>query len=186
MPPDRPRGGVMLAAEPYMIAFRILHILGGVIWVGSTFLLTVFIGPAAAEVGPSAGPLMHKLVVDRRVTQTITTIAIVTVAAGVFVYWHNVEIADSLGDFLDTSFGLVLTIGAVSGIAAAFWGSLQVGRKIDHLVEFTDRAIPADGPPPPDVVAELDRRGAELKRNGIVDLLLQLVAVLAMSTARYW
>ena len=176
----------MLAAEPYMIVFRILHILGGVIWVGSTFLLTVFIGPAASEVGPSAGPLMHTLVVDRRVTQAITTIAIVTVAAGVFVYWHNVQVAGSLGDFVGTDFGLVLTIGAVSGIAAAFWGSLLVGRKIDHLVEFTDRPIPVEGPPPAEVVAELERRGAELKRNGIVDLLLQLIAVLAMSTARYW
>ena len=176
----------MLAAEPYMIVFRILHILGGVIWVGSTFLLTVFIGPAASVVGPSAGPLMHTLVVDRRVTQTITTIAIVTVTAGVFVYWHNVQVFGSLRDFVGTNFGLVLTVGAVAGIAAAFWGSLQVGRKIDHLVEFTDRAIPADGPPATDVVAELDRRGAELKRNGIVDLVLQLVAVLAMSTARYW
>jgi uncharacterized membrane protein len=176
----------MLAAEPYMIVFRLLHILGGVLWVGSTFLLTVFIGPAAAEVGPSAGPLMHKLVVDRRVTYAITTIAILTVAAGVLVYWHDVQIAGSLGAFLDTDFGLVLTVGAVCGIAAMFWGSLQVGRKIDHLVVFTDRAIPAQGPPPPDVVAELDRRGAELKRNSIVDLLLQLVAVIAMSTARYW
>jgi hypothetical protein len=32
----------------------------------------------------------------------------------------------------------------------------------------------------------MDRRGAQLRRNGAIDLLLQLGAVIAMSTARYW
>jgi uncharacterized membrane protein len=176
----------VLAAEPYMLAFRILHIVGGVLWVGSTFLLSVFIGPSVAEVGPSAGPLMHKLVVDRRVTQVITTLAIVTVVAGGFVYWHNVDIAGSFGDFLGTEFGLVLTIGAVLGITAMFWGITQVGNEIERMVHYADGAMPAEGPPPSDVIAELDRRGARLKTNSIIDLLLQLGAVIAMSTARYW
>lgn len=176
----------MLAAEPYMLVFRILHIVGGVLWVGSTFMLSVFLGPSVAEVGPSAGPLMHKLVVERRVTQVITAIAIVTVVAGGFVYWHNVQIAGSLGDFVDTTFGLVLTVGAVLGIAAMFWGISRVGNKIEQMVHYADGAMPVEGPPPPEVVAELDRRGATLKRDSIVDLALQLGAVLAMSTARYW
>ena len=176
----------MLAAEPYMLVFRILHIVGGVLWVGSTFMLSVFLGPSVAEVGPSAGPLMHKLVVERRVTQVITAIAIVTVVAGGFVYWHNVQIAGSLGDFVDTTFGLVLTVGAVLGIAAMFWGISRVGNKIEQMVHYADGAMPVEGPPPREVVAELDRRGATLKRDSIVDLALQLGAVLAMSTARYW
>jgi uncharacterized membrane protein len=169
-----------------MIVFRFLHILGGVIWVGSTFLLTVFIGPSAAELGPAAGPILHKLVVERRVTQVITSVAIVTVTAGLFVYWHDMEIAGGLGDFVGTNFGLVLTIGALFGIAAAIWGSTKVGAKIEQMVHYADGAMPAEGPPPADVVAELDRRGAQLKMNGIIDLVLQLSAVIAMSTARYW
>jgi uncharacterized membrane protein len=176
----------MLAAEPYMIVFRILHIVGGVLWVGSTFLLTVFIGPSVAEVGPSAGPLMHKLIVERRATQVITTIAIVTVVAGGFVYLHNVDVYGSLGSFVESPFGLVLTIGAVLGVTAMFWGITQVGHRIEQMVRYADGAMPADGPPPPEVVAELDRRGAQLKTNSIVDLMLQLGAVVAMSTARYW
>jgi uncharacterized membrane protein len=175
----------MLAAEPYMIVFRVIHIVGGVLWVGSTFLLSVFIGPSVAEVGPSAGPLMHKLVVERRVTQVITTIAIVTVVAGGFTYWHNVDVL-GWDDFIGSDFGLVLTIGAVLGITAMFWGITRVGNKIEQMVHYADGAMPAEGPPPPEVVAELDRRDATLKRDSIIDLVLQLGAVLAMSTARYW
>ena len=43
----------MIAAEPFMIVFRFLHILAGVLWVGSAFLFVGFIGPSAAEAGPS-------------------------------------------------------------------------------------------------------------------------------------
>ena len=176
----------MLAAEPYMIVFRFLHIAGGVIWVGSTFLLTLFIGPSAAELGPDAGPMLHKLVVEKRATQVITTIAIITVSAGLFVYWHDWQVVGSLGDFVGTDFGLALTIGAVFGIAAAIWGSTKVGAKIEQMVHYADRAMPAEGPPPAEVIAELDRRGARLKTNSIIDLALQLGAVIMMSTARYW
>ena len=175
----------MLAAEPYMLVFRILHIVGGVLWVGSTFMLSVFLGPSVAEVGPSAGPLMHKLVVERRVTQVITTIAIVTVVAGGFVYWHNVDVL-GWDAFIGSDFGLVLTIGAVLGITAMFWGITRVGNKIEQMVRYADGAMAAGGSPPPEVVVELDRRGATLKRDSIVDLALQLGAVIAMSTARYW
>ena len=176
----------MLAAEPYMLVFRILHIVGGILWVGSTFFLSVFLGPTVAEVGPSAGPLMHKLVVERRVTKVITTIAIVTVVAGGFAYWHNVDVYGSLGNFVGSTFGLVLTIGAVLGITAMFWGITRVGNKIEQMVHYAAGAMPAEGPPPPEVVAELDRRGLTLKRDSIIDLVIQLGAVLAMSTARYW
>jgi hypothetical protein len=169
-----------------MLVFRFLHIAGGVLWVGSTFLFTAFIGPAAAAVGPSAGPLLHQLVVQQKVTKVITGLAVVTVAAGGFVYWHDLQIAGSLGDFVDSDFGLALTIGAILGTIALFWGSFQVGAKIDQMVAFAGSALTAQGPPPPEVVAEMDRRGAQLKTNGIIDLLLQLGAVVAMSTARYW
>jgi hypothetical protein len=108
------------------------------------------------------------------------------VAAGGFVYWHDLQIAGSLGDFVGTDFGLALTIGGALGITAMFWGITQVGEKIEQMVAFAGGALTAEGSPPAEVVTEMDRRGAQLRRNGAIDLLLQLGAVIAMSTARYW
>jgi hypothetical protein len=176
----------VLAAEPYMLVFRVLHIGGGVLWVGSTFLFSAFIGRAAAAVGPAAGPMLHQLVVEEKVTKAITGLSVVTVAAGGFVYWHDLQIAGSLADFVGTDFGLALTIGAALGITAMFWGISQVGQKIEQMVAFAGTALTAEGPPDPEVVEEMDRRGARLRTNGVIDLLLQLGAVIAMSTARYW
>jgi uncharacterized membrane protein len=56
----------MIAAEPFMIVFRFLHILAGVLWVGSAFQFVLFIGPSANEVGPSAGPLLTAAVKKRK------------------------------------------------------------------------------------------------------------------------
>jgi len=42
----------MIAAVPFMLVFRFLHILAGVLWVGSAFLFVGFIGPSAVDVGP--------------------------------------------------------------------------------------------------------------------------------------
>jgi hypothetical protein len=125
-------------------------------------------------------------VVEQKVTKAITGISVVTVAAGGFVYWHDLQIAGSLGDFVGTDFGLALTIGAVLGIIAMFWGFFQVGEKVEAMVAFAGSALTVEGHPPPEFVTEMDRRGAQLRTNGIVDLLLQLGAVIAMSTARYW
>lgn len=77
-------------------------------------------------------------------------------------------------------------IGAALGIIAAIWGYLQVGEKVEEMVEFTGGAMTDAGLPTPETVAELERRGAQLRTNGIIDLLFQPGAVIAMSTARYW
>jgi hypothetical protein len=70
----------MIAAEPFMLVFRFLHIVTGVAWVGSAFLFVGFIGPSAAEVGPSALPLLTAAVkkrADRLEQSRPTPIAIV-------------------------------------------------------------------------------------------------------------
>jgi hypothetical protein len=72
----------LVAAMPFMLVFRFLHVVAGVLWVGSAFLFVGFIGPSAAEVGPSAGPLLHAVVKKRKVTKVITGLAAITVVAG--------------------------------------------------------------------------------------------------------
>jgi uncharacterized membrane protein len=68
----------MLAAEGFELLFRTLHITAGVAWAGSAFLFTVFIEPAAAKLGPAAGPFMEETIGRRKVPEIITSIAAVT------------------------------------------------------------------------------------------------------------
>jgi hypothetical protein len=119
-----------------------------VLWVGSAFLFVAFIGPSAAEVGPSAGPLLTDAVKKRKVANVISGLGMTTAAAGWVMWFRDMGLYDSLGDSLTPHFGFVLTIGGV--------------------------------------LATIERITKALEANGKLDLLLLLLAVTAMSTARYW
>ena len=72
----------MIAAQPLMLVLRFLHIVSGALWVGSAFLFVGFIGPSAAEVGPSAGPLLSVAVRKRKAAKVITWLGATTVIVG--------------------------------------------------------------------------------------------------------
>jgi uncharacterized membrane protein len=173
-------------ADGFMLVFRLLHIVAGVLWVGSAFLFTAFIGPSAAEVGPSAGPLFSVLVHKRKVPKVISGLAGVTVLAGWIMWLHNMSLYGGLGNWLDSTFGRVLTIGAVFATAAMFLGEFGVGKNVERLVALGDQVAAGGGQPTPEQGAAMGRIQHTLMLAGKPDLALLLIAVAAMSTARYW
>ena len=176
----------MLATSPLMIVLRFLHIVSGALWVGSAFLFVGFIGPSAAEVGPSAGPLMSVAVKKRKVAKLITWLGMITVAAGWTMWLKNMDDFGGLSNWLDTNFGVAITIGAVLATTTFFIGYFGVGRNVERMVDLGDQIAASGGPPSPEQQAEMDRIGSALQRHGKLDLILLLLAITAMSTARYW
>jgi hypothetical protein len=179
-------GVQMIAVMPFMLVFRFLHITAGVLWVGSSFLFVGFIGPSAAEVGPSAGPLLSAAVKKRKVAKVITALGGTTVVAGWILWLRDMSDRASLGDWVSSHQGLVLTIGGVLATIALIEGSLGVGRNVERMVDLGDTIAASGGPPSPEQQSTMARIGAELERHGKTDLVLLLLAVAAMSTARYW
>jgi uncharacterized membrane protein len=176
----------MIAAVPFMLVFRFLHIVAGVLWVGSAFLFVGFLGPAAAEVGPAAGPLLTNAVKKRKVVKVITGLGAVTVVAGWILWLRNASQAASFSDWVTSSFGLVLTIGGVLATVTLFVGALGVGRNVERLVDLGVEVAASGGPPSSEQQAEIDRLSGALERHGKTDLVLLLLSVTAMATARYW
>ena len=176
----------MVAAEPFMLVFRFLHIVAGMLWVGSAFLFVGFIGPSAVEVGPSAGPLLTAAVKKRKVAKVITALGGVTVVAGWILWLKNMSLSPSLADWVSSSFGLVLTIGGVLATISAFVGAIGVGRGVEKLVDLAGEIASSGGPPTPEQQSRLDRMSSSLERHGKIDLALLLLAITAMATARYW
>jgi hypothetical protein len=174
------------STDLFLLIFRFLHVVAGVLWVGSAFLFVGFIGPSAAEVGPSAGPLLVAAVKKRKVAKVITGLGITNVLAGWILWLRNLDAAGSLGDWVGSSFGLGITIGGVLATITFFVGALGVGRGVERLVDLGGEVAASGGPPTPEQQAELDRLGGALERAGKLDLLLLLLAVTAMATARYW
>ena len=169
-----------------MLVFRILHIVAGVAWVGALTLLVLYLQPSARAIGPAAGPFMQELVGRRRLTNFLAGIGGVTVLAGLFLYWHDWDASGSLGDWLGTRFGAVMTVGAIAAIIGLIVGVLGARPATDRLVALGARIASAGRPPTAEEVAEVQALQARARRLAIVVLTLLVISTLAMAIARYW
>jgi uncharacterized membrane protein len=169
-----------------MLVLRFFHIVAGALWFGSAFLFARYVGPSVAEVGPSAGPLMHALIKERRAATVIAGLAITTVVVGWAIWLIDLAVVGSLTTWISSSFGLVLTIGGVLATAAAYFGITGIGNNVERLVDIGDQVAASGGPPTPEQGARMAHLSAEIARHGRIDLVLLFLAVAAMATARYW
>jgi hypothetical protein len=169
-----------------MIVLRTLHVVAGALWFGSAFLFAGFVGPAAAETAPASGAVLSALIKKRRAAQVITSLAITTVVVGWVLWARNALVYPSIGAWVTSPFGLVLTIGGLLATAAAYFGITGIGNNVEKLVEIGDEVAATGAPPTPEQGARMAHLGAEIARHGKIDLVLLFLAVTAMATARYW
>ncbi len=176
----------MLAAQGFELVFRTLHVMSGVAWAGSAFLFTVFIEPAAAKLGPAAGPFMEETIGRRKVPEIVTAIAAVTVVAGWVLWYRDWDRVGGLGDWLGTAFGLMLTIGGLAATAAFFAGLLGIPPNLERLNELGAQVEASGGTPTPEQATQIAQVQARMRTLSWLDLSLLGVAVFCMATARYW
>jgi uncharacterized membrane protein len=175
----------MIGAEVDMIVFRILHITAGVMWAGSLFLFLVFVRPSAAAIAPAGAPFMAELLGRRRLVHWLLGFASVTILAGAYLYWKGWDAAGGLGEWLDSEFGLTLTIGAIAAIVAFLVGLIGTRPTVARMLAIGKDVAASGGPPTPEQASELAAIQQKLGVYGKTSLSLLVVAVLAMAIARY-
>lgn len=176
----------MVGASAYEIVFRILHVMGGIAWGGAVFLLVFFLQPTAKAIGPAAGPFMRELLGTRRLVDWILRIAGITIVAGGFLYWHDMQEFGGLGDFLGSAFGLWLTIGAVAALVAFGLGIFATAPTLRRSLAVGAKIAQAGDQAPPELMQELGALQARGRTLALYNLTLVTLAAFAMSTARYW
>lgn len=167
-----------------LIVLRLLHVVTGVLWVGTMMFMTFYLLPALKGAGPAAaGPVMAGLA-KRGMMTVLPLIALVTVLSGLGLIWlaSNGDLASyartpsgrlftSAGGLAILAFAIGITVSRPAGIAS--------GRLAARLATVTDPA-------------ERDALGAELaklqRRNSLaskVVAVLVLLATMGMAIARY-
>jgi uncharacterized membrane protein len=175
----------VLAVSPYMLLFRIVHIVAGVLWVGSVFLFVTFVSPSAAAIAPAGAPFMAELLGKRRLVDRIITLGVITVLAGLFMYWHDWHLFPNFGDWVSSRFGGTLTIGMISALIALSLGGSITRPNVRRLLALGRQVAESGAPPTPEVAAQIGAIQARLKVWARVSLAFLLFAVVAMSVARY-
>jgi uncharacterized membrane protein len=165
-----------------LLTLRLVHILGGILWVGFSIFVSFMLGPAIDDAGPAAGGIMPAL--GRRGMMTVMPVlALLTVLSGFGLYWR-VAGGDFAG-FARTPTGLML---GLSGIVAvlAFLVGITITRPAIGAAVVILQALPSV---PEDERAERLATVARLRARGALGgkygAILMLLAACGMAVARY-
>jgi uncharacterized membrane protein len=163
-----------------VIALRIVHILGGVFWVGSAIFNTLFLGPAVGATAEAGQKVVAHLVTKARLTTMISAAAGITVLAGGALYWIDSQGLTSLWTRSGpgTGFGL----GALFALVGLVFGSI-VGRDMSTLVSVASQI---SGKPTPEQLGKIQAAQRQLAYAGPATTITLLLALVCMATARYW
>ncbi len=166
-----------------LLTLRIVHILGGIFWVGSLIFTTFFLAPAIRSSPALAGQVMSGLQ-KRRLFTLLPIVALLTIASGFRLLW--IASAGFSGSYFATSTGRALGAGAVAAIIAFLLsvlvsrpGFVRVGQLGASLAASPDEGARQR------ITAEMQRLSRRVAiANAIVAVLLLSTAV-GMATARY-
>jgi len=165
-----------------ILILRLIHILGGIAWVGGGIFAAFFLIPAV--MGTPAMPQVMEGLQRRRLFVFTPIFGILTVLTGIRLLW-----IDSVGfddSYMSTGPGRTFSIGGTAAIIAFI---LQVFVSRPAGVKLCALAAKMAGNPPADERQRLTVEIEKLrKRNGMATMgavSLGIIAAAAMALARY-
>ena len=162
------------------VILRLLHIVSGAFWFGSSMMMSFFISPTVAATADAGQRFMAYLVKQGRVVTVISVLAGITVVAGAGLYW--IDSAGFSSAWTWSSTGLVFGLGGILGLIGFIFG-MQIGTNINKIVK-TGSEI--QGKPTAEQMGLIQAAQKRLKVVGPISAYALILAVICMSVARYW
>jgi uncharacterized membrane protein len=172
-----------MESYPLLIALRIAHVVGGVLWVGGVMVMAAFIVPASRAVGPAAAPFMNQLVRVRKLPIYLLGIGWLTVIAGFVLYGRTGMLAGPT--WFGTVQGQVLGAGGIIGLVVVLMGTFFNVPTMKRMMVVGAQMQAADGSPSADQQAEMQRLQLRMKRLTEAAAVLLMLATVSMAVARY-
>ena len=151
---------------------RLLHIVGGLFWVGAAVLVSLYIEPTAERSGADGTGFLRNLYRETNLPRMIPLAAIITTVAGLLLF----EML-SYSRAMSSPMSIVLTVGAAFGLLAFLHGIFAVWRPAGQYASALKAGDVDDG-----IVSELE---AKIRRNGRISMWLALISLVLMAGARY-
>jgi uncharacterized membrane protein len=169
-------------ATIYVTLLRIIHIFAAVTWVGGGIFVMSVLTPTVAAAGPDGGRFMLRLASLGRLTQVLTGSAILTVLAGLLLFWPT---SGGLNQaWLKSPNGITLTIGAIFGILAALHGAFATSPIARKLGAVATDILNRQGPPSPELLQQAQALGARMGTNTAISVGMGALALLFMAAAQ--
>ena len=164
------------------VLLRLTHIVAGMFWVGGSVMTVGFIQPTVAAIGPEGTKFMQRFTGPSRFPFFMNLAAPLTTLAGLVLYWMD---SGFRVEWIATGPGLGFTIGGVIGIAALVLGAVVMSPTSAQMAALGKEMQMAGGPPTPAQASRMRMLQNKFHQGGQWGATLLVVALAAMSVARY-
>jgi len=162
-----------------MIALRLIHVFGGVFWVGGALYVAFVIIPSLNATAESGQKVLGYIMTQSKSTMLMMTASISTVTAGFFLY--GIDSSWFTSQWMTAGAGVGFAVGGIFGLIGFIAGLMvpATGKAIGRVV------AQIKGAPTPEQQAQmtaLRKRQMLISRVNAISL---IVATVLMATARY-
>jgi uncharacterized membrane protein len=157
---------------------RIIHIVGGVFWVGGTLIMTFFIGPTIGATGEAGQKFVFHLMNNLKFSNRMSAAAGLTILAGVILYGLDARAGAA---WQRSGFAIGLSIGAGFAIIGFIFGIL-IGRTTKAMAQL---GAQFQGKPTSEQMTQMQRIRKQQATYSNISATALILAVIFMATARY-
>lgn len=168
--------------NPYVIlVLRVLHVAGGVLWVGAAVFYLFLLIPAVRSSESAGQKFMQNL--GPRLGMFMRVVTTVTILSGGLLYARY--FAGGIDWMWKTDAGLCFTIGALAALVSYGIGIAVIGPNQEKVQALGEAMASAGEPPRPEQIAQMQSLDARLLQTYRIDFAMLAVSVVAMAAARY-
>jgi len=165
-----------------LIVLRVIHVVGGVFWVGTMLFNAFFLGPAMAMSGPAAGPVAMGLQ-KRHLFTAMPVTAILTILAGLRLLM--ITSSRFSGEFFRSPMGMTFSASGALAIIAFIYGMAVTRPSMAKVAALGQQAATADGPTREKLGAEIRAAQDRARQSTVAVAVMLAITAIGMSIARY-
>jgi uncharacterized membrane protein len=166
-----------------VIVLRIIHILGGVFWVGGMMFMSFFLMPVLAGLGPAAAPVMGGLN-QKRFPIVMPIVALLVILSGLRLLM--IASANFGASYFQSAVGRTFSMAGGLAIVAFIFGMALVRPAMMKTVALGQQMGSAqDDATRSRIAAEMAATRKRGATGNMIVLTLLLLAALGMAVARY-
>ena len=165
-----------------IIITRLIHVVGGIFWVGAVVFVTLFLMPSLAEAGPDAGKVMAGLN-KRKFMVVMPIVGILVILSGLYLY----SIASGGFDhhYLESRPGHTYAFGGIFAILAFIVGVVVTRPAMMKAAKMSEGAMQATGAERDRMIAEAQAARVRGGKASKVVMWLLILTAITMAIGRY-
>lgn len=158
---------------------RIIHILGGIFWVGGALMMAFFIGPAVGATAEAGQKFVSHLMGNLKLSNRLAAAAGLSILAGFILYW--IDSNGFTSAWMSSGAGRGFGIGAGFALIGFVFG-LLVGRTTQAMAQL---GAQIKGKPSPEQLRQIEALRKQQITYSNINVVLLILAVIFMAIARY-